>query len=127
MSEEVQVPEVPQVPEEISVKTGPVRASGYAIKLRRVVNAALRDYYKNKVVNAKKVNEYVTNINKTLYEILIEKLGAPKDLVIDVSGKVSIVEDSIVIKDIEITLWDKDELLSRTVTRELREKIEKGG
>ncbi|MCC6009818.1 MAG: DUF2258 domain-containing protein [Fervidicoccaceae archaeon] len=114
-----------QLPNEISFKTGPVRASGYAIKLRRVVNAALREHYKSKVLNPKKVNEYVTNLNKTLYQILIDRLGVPKDLVVDISGKIVTSGDSIQIKDVEITLWDKDELLSRSVTKELREKIEK--
>jgi hypothetical protein len=114
-----------QLPTEISFKTGPVRASGYAIKLRRVVNAALREHYKSKVLNPKKVNEYVTNLNKTLYQILIDRLGVPKDLVVDITGKIVISGDSIQIKDVEITLWDKDELLSRSVTKELREKLEK--
>ncbi|MEM1605368.1 MAG: DUF2258 domain-containing protein [Fervidicoccaceae archaeon] len=114
-----------QLPTEISFKTGPVRASGYAIKLRRVVNAALREHYKSKVLNPKKVNEYVTNLNKTLYQILIDRLGVPKDLVVDISGKIVTSGDSIQIKDVEITLWDKDELLSRSVTKELREKLEK--
>jgi hypothetical protein len=114
-----------QLPTEISFKTGPVRASGYAIKLRRVVNAALREHYKSKVLNPKKVNEYVTNLNKILYQILIDRLGVPKDLVVDISGKIVTSGDSIQIKDVEITLWDKDELLSRSVTKELREKLEK--
>jgi hypothetical protein len=114
-----------QLPTEISFKTGPVRASGYAIKLRRVVNAALREHYKSKVLNPKKVNEYVTNLNKTLYQILIDRLGVPKELVVDISGKIVTSGDSIQIKDVEITLWDKDELLSRSVTKELREKLEK--
>uniref|UniRef100_A0A7C1E2B2 DUF2258 domain-containing protein n=1 Tax=Fervidicoccus fontis TaxID=683846 RepID=A0A7C1E2B2_9CREN len=114
-----------QLPTEMSFKTGPVRASGYAIKLRRVVNAALREHYKSKVLNPKKVNEYVTNLNKTLYQILIDRLGVPKDLVVDISGKIVTSGDSIQIKDVEITLWDKDELLSRSVTKELREKLEK--
>lgn len=114
-----------QLPTEISFKTGPVRASGYAIKLRRVVNAALRGHYKTKALNPKKVNEYVTNLNKTLYQILIDKLGVPKDLVVDISGRIITVGDSISIKDVEVTLWDKDDILSKTVTRELREKIEK--
>jgi hypothetical protein len=114
-----------QLPTEISFKTGPVRASGYAIKLRRVVNAALREHYKSKVLNPKKVNEYVTNLNKTLYQILIDRLGVPKELVVDISGKIVTSRDSIQIKDVEITLWDKDELLSRSVTKELREKLEK--
>lgn len=112
-----------QMPTEISFKTGPVRASGYAIKLRRVVNAALRNLYKSKALNPKKVNDYITNLNKTLYQILIDRLGVPKDLVVDISGKIDVKEDSIEIRDVEVTLWEKDEILSKTVTRELREKI----
>lgn len=114
-----------QLPTEISFKTGPVRASGYAIKLRRVVNAALREHYKSKLLSPKKVNEYVTDLNKTLYQILIDRLGVPKDIVVDVSGKIVTSGDSIVIKDLEVTLWDKDEILSKSVTKELREKLEK--
>lgn len=115
--------EAEKPPGEITVRTGPVRASGYAIKLRRVINAALREHYKTKALNPKKVNDYITTINKVLYQLLVDRLGVPKELVVDISGTIAISGDTVTLKDIEVALWDKDELLSRTITRELKERL----
>ncbi|RLG90001.1 MAG: DUF2258 domain-containing protein, partial [Thermoprotei archaeon] len=53
------------------VRTGPIRLSGYALKLRRVVNAALRDYYKQKKLDAKEINNIISDINAKIYNILV--------------------------------------------------------
>ncbi len=39
------------------VKTGPVRVSGYAIKLRKAINGVLSDYYKQGKCSSKAINE----------------------------------------------------------------------
>ena len=44
------------------IKTGPVRTSGYALKLRRAVNAAFRDLYKQGRLDPRRVNEVVTEL-----------------------------------------------------------------
>ncbi|MEM1742017.1 MAG: DUF2258 domain-containing protein, partial [Desulfurococcaceae archaeon] len=56
-------------------RTGPVRLSGYALKLRRVVNAALRDYYKEKKISSKDVNQILGDMNAKIYSILVDKYG----------------------------------------------------
>jgi hypothetical protein len=67
----------------VVLKTGPVRTSGYAIKLRRAVNAAFRKEYKEKTLDSKKVNELVTGLNQKIYEVLVNKYQVPKEAVVN--------------------------------------------
>ncbi len=107
----------------VVLKTGPVRTSGYAIKLRRAVNAAFRKDYKEGKMDAKKVNEVVTDLNKKIYEILVQKFQVPKEAVVNIAIEVEPKEDSIVVKDISVEVFDKDEILSSNATREVKQKL----
>ncbi len=107
----------------VEVKTGPVRTSGYALKLRRVINAAFRDLYKEGKVDPRKVNDVVTELNKKIYEVLVGKFEVPKEAVVNIVADVEPSGDSIAIKNIEVEVWDKDEILSKNVTKEVQEKL----
>ncbi len=114
----------------VEVKTGPVRTSGYAIKLRRVINAALREEYKSGKLDSKKVNDAITELNKKIYAVLVDKFEVPKEAVVNITVDVEPSGDSITIKKIDVEVWDKDEILSKNVTREVGEKLgikESGG
>ncbi len=105
------------------VRTGPVRVSGYAIKLRRVVNAALRDYYKQKVLNAKDINKLISDLNAAIYNILVEKFEVPKDAVVNVILDYDVEDGQFKIKDIKIEVFDLNEILTRNTTMEIKKKL----
>ncbi len=105
------------------VRTGPVRVSGYAIKLRRVVNAALREYYKKKELNAKEINKMISDLNAAIYSILVEKFEVPKDAVVNVILQYKVDDGKFNIKDIKIEVFDLNEILTRNTTLEIKKKL----
>ncbi len=105
------------------VRTGPVRVSGYAIKLRRVVNAALRDYYKQKVLSAKEINKLISDLNAAIYNILVEKFEVPKDAVVNIILNYDVEDGQFKIKDIKIEVFDLNEILTRNTTMEIKKKL----
>ncbi len=104
-------------------RTGPVRLSGYALKLRRVVNAALRDYYKEKKISSKDVNQILGDMNAKIYSILVDKYGVPKDAIINIILNYDIEENKFVIKDIKIEIYDLNEILTRNTTLEVKKLL----
>ncbi|MGC8556943.1 MAG: DUF2258 domain-containing protein [Fervidicoccus sp.] len=108
---------------EVSLKTGPVRMSGYALKLRRATNAALRKIYQEKKIEPKIANQMLTDLNKSLYEILINKYNIPKDAVINIELVLDISDSNLNLKDINISIYDKDDILSGNVTKELKQLL----
>ncbi|MGC9183144.1 single- stranded DNA-binding family protein [Caldisphaera sp.] len=108
---------------EILLKTGPVRMSGYALKLRRVANAAFRKFYKEKKVDPKLVNQFLTDLNKNLYGILVEKYNIPKDVIINIQLVLDLNDTSISIKDFDLAIYNKDEILSNNLTKEFKQLI----
>ncbi|AFH42198.1 DUF2258 domain-containing protein [Fervidicoccus fontis] len=108
---------------EVSLKTGPVRMSGYALKLRRATNAALRKLYQEKKIEPKIANQMLTDLNKSLYDILINKYNIPKDAVINIELVLDISDSNLNLKDINISIYDKDDILSGNVTKELKQLL----
>lgn len=108
----------------IVVKTGPVRTSGYAIKLRRIINAALREAYKQGRLDVKKVNEQVTKWNKLLYEIFVSSYEVPKEAIVNIQLELAESEGSVEVKNAVIEVWDKDDLMSKTLTKEFLRRLQ---
>ncbi|ADI31731.1 DUF2258 domain-containing protein [Staphylothermus hellenicus] len=105
------------------VRTGPVRVSGYAIKLRRVINAALRDYYKQKVLNAKEINNIISDLNAKIFNVLVERFEIPKDAIVNVILNYEVENNKFVIKDIKVEVYDLNEILTRNATAEIKKNI----
>ena len=104
-------------------RTGPVRVSGYAIKLRRVVNAALRDYYKEKKLDPKEINNLLSDINTKIYNVLVERFEVPKDAVVNIILNYEIEDDKFVVKDILIEVYDLNEILTKNATTEVKKLL----
>ena len=102
------------------VRTGPVRVSGYALKLRRVVNAALRDLYKEKKIDAKEVNKAISDLNAKIYQILVEKFEVPKDAIVNIVLNYDVEDGKFVVKDIRVEVFDLNEILTRNTTNEIK-------
>ena len=105
------------------VRTGPIRVSGYALKLRRVVNAALRDYYKQKILDSKEINKLISDLNATIYNILVEKFEVPKDAVVNIILQYDVEDGKFVIKDIRIEVFDLNEILTKNTTMEVKKVL----
>jgi hypothetical protein len=105
------------------VRTGPVRVSGYAIKLRRVVNAALRQFYKEKKLDAKEINKLISDLNAVIYNILVEKFEVPKDAVVNIILNYEVEDGKFEIKDIKIEVFDLNEILTKNTTLEIKKKL----
>lgn len=105
------------------VRTGPVRVSGYAIKLRRVVNAVLRDMYKKGELDSKKINEQISDLNAKIYSVLVDRFEIPKEAITNIVLDFDITEGSLKINNIEIEIYDKDAILSRNTTNEVKKLL----
>jgi len=106
--------------EEYEVRTGPVRVGGYAIKLRRVINGVLTDKFKKGEISSKSINENISDLNKKLYQVIVDQFKVPKDAVTNIVLKFKIEEDKVAVKDIDVEIFDRDEILSRNVTEEVK-------
>jgi len=109
--------------EEYEVRTGPVRVSGYSIKLRRVINGVLSDKFKKGELDSKSINDSISDLNKTIYQVIVDKFEVPKEAVTNIILKFSVGENKIKVKDINVEIFDRDEILSNNVTKELRNLI----
>ncbi|ABN69326.1 conserved hypothetical protein [Staphylothermus marinus F1] len=105
------------------VRTGPVRVSGYALKLRRVVNAALRDYYKQKTLDAKEINNIISDLNAKIFNVLVERFEIPKDAIVNIILNYEVENNKFVIKDIKVEVYDLNEILTRNATTEIKKII----
>ncbi len=105
------------------VRTGPVRVSGYALKLRRVVNAALRDYYKQKILDAKEINGIISDLNAKIFNILVERFEVPKDAVVNIILNYDVENNKFVIKDIKVEVFDLNDILTKNATSEIKRAI----
>ncbi|MCD6488886.1 MAG: DUF2258 domain-containing protein [Desulfurococcales archaeon] len=102
------------------VRTGPVRVSGYAIKIRRVVNAALRDLIKEKKVDTKKINQQISDLNAKIYQVLVDRFEIPKEAIANIVVDFDIEDSDLKINDITIEIYDRDDILSRNATNEVK-------
>ncbi len=105
------------------VRTGPVRVSGYAIKLRRVVNASLRPLYKEKKIDSKEVNAKISEINAAIYEVLINKFEVPKEAIVNITLEYDVEGEEFRIKDIKIEVYDLNEILTKNTTSEVKKLL----
>lgn len=105
------------------VKTGPVRSSGYAIKLRRAINATIRPLVKEGALDSKQVNEELTRLNKALYKAMIERFEIPKDAVVNVTVRYQVRDKEFEIEDVKVDIYDKSDVLSRNVTQEVKRML----
>ncbi len=101
-------------------RTGPVRVSGYALKLRRVVNAALKDLYRAKKLDSKEVNNLLSEINTKIYNVLVEKFEVPKDAVVNIVLNYEIEGNKFIVKDLKIEVYDLNEILTKNATTEVK-------
>jgi hypothetical protein len=113
------------------VKTGPVRLSGYAIKLRKVVNASVSTALKSrpevpKKEVQKKVNEVLTNLNRAIYQVLVEKYMAPKDAIVNIELEYELVGTEFKIKNLKVDLYELNTSISEEATAELKKMLEIG-
>jgi len=105
------------------VRTGPVRVSGYAIKLRKVVNASLRPLYKEKKIDSKEVNAKISEINAAIYEVLINKFEVPKEAIVNITLKYDVEGGEFRIEDIKIEVYDLNEILTKNTTSEVKKLL----
>ncbi|MGC8969001.1 MAG: single- stranded DNA-binding family protein [Conexivisphaera sp.] len=105
------------------LRTGPVRSSGYALKLRRVVNAALRQRIKEGILNATQVNDELTRINKVLYSYIVERYQVPKEAVVSLVVKYSIRDGRFAVEDVQVDIYERDEILSNNITEGVRKEL----
>ncbi len=105
------------------VRTGPVRVSGYAIKLRRVVNASLRPLYREKKISSKEVNTKISEINTAIYEVLINKFEVPKEAIVNIILEYNTGGGEFRVKDIKIEVYDLNEILTKNTTSEVKKLL----
>ena len=109
--------------EDVEVMTGPVRVSGYAIKLRRVLNGVFSDKVKAGEVNSKELNDSITELNRKIFNVIVEKYKIPKEAVTNIRLKVSLDGSKVVVKDIKVEVYDLDEILSNNATNDLKNEF----
>ncbi len=107
----------------LEVRTGPVRVSGYALKLRRVINGVLRDDVKAGKVDSKALNDSITEVNRAIYRVLAEKYKVPKQAVTNINLRFRVEDSRVVPVDIEVEVFDKDEILSKNATEDVRKEL----
>jgi hypothetical protein len=107
--------------EVFDVRTGPVRVSGYAIKLRRVINGVLGARIGKGKLDTKSINESISEINTKLYEVIVNKYKVPKEAIVNIGLKFRVVENKVVVDEIGVEVFDKDEILSKNVTEDVKQ------
>ncbi len=107
------------------ITTGPVRASGYAVQLRRAAFGALKRAIDAGVVAADAVNAEVARVNQALYHVLVEEFAVPKDSVVNVTAQYEL-GDGFRITDVEVEVYKLDADLSGAVTAEARRALSPG-
>lgn len=105
------------------VRTGPVRVSGYALKLRRVINAALRELYKEKKVDPKEINNVLSNLNAKIYSVLVERFEVPKEAIVNIVLNYDILDGKFVVKDLKIEIYDLNDILTNNATTEVKKLL----
>jgi len=106
-----------------SVKTGPVRVSGYALKVRRVINAALREYYKDKRLDPKEINALISDLNTKIYNVMVERFQLPKEAIVNISIDYDIVDNKFIINNVNIEVYDLSEILTKNITNEVKKLL----
>jgi len=101
----------------MEARTGYVRVSGYAIKLRRVINATLSDYYKKGELDSGKVNEKISNINSELFKVIVDELKIPKEAIVNITLSFEPdKEEGLKINGVSVHVFKEDKELSDKAT-----------
>jgi hypothetical protein len=103
----------------ITVTTGPVRASGYALRLRRAVYAAAGARPGARV---DALNVELARIDKAIYDALVA-LGVPKSAVLVISAALSVEGDRPRISDVRVDVMQRDDVLSEDATRAVADEL----
>jgi len=96
-----------------TITTGPVRASSYAIRLRRAAYAAAKAH---PGARADALNEEVARVNRAIYNALVA-LGVPKSAALVISAALSFEGDRPRISDVRVDVLHRDDVLSEDVTK----------
>jgi hypothetical protein len=102
-----------------AITTGPVRASGYALRFRRAAYAAARAHLG---AQADALDAEVARVNKAVYDALVA-LGVPKGAVLVVTAALSVEGDRPRISDVRVDVLRRDDILSENVTRALADEL----
>ena len=105
------------------VKTGPVRLSGYALKIRRVINGVLRPHYAKGEADSKQVNQSISELNTKLYNVLVDKYKIPNDAIVNINLSFEVVDNKVKVLDISADVYDRDDILSKNVTEDLKKML----
>jgi len=74
-------------------------------------------------LNSKTINEIISELNRKLYEVIIDEFKVPKEAITNIVLKFDVDGDKIRIEDISIEIFDRDEILSNNVTREIKNRL----
>lgn len=108
----------------MEARTGYVRVSGYAIKLRRVLNATLSNDIKRGNIDIKIVNEAISKINSDLFKVLVEELKLPKDSIVNITLSFEPdKEKGIRVNGISIHVFEEKRELSDAATEAARKLL----
>jgi hypothetical protein len=77
------------------LSSGYIIVGAYADKIRRTLFAQLRDKIKSKEIDSKEVARAAAELNKLLYEILVNKLGLDKGDVVRIIVEYDVADDRI--------------------------------
>lgn len=71
-------------------------------------------------VDSKKINDGVSQLNSKIFEVIIGRYKVPKDAIVNILVKFKVKDGSLVIEDINVEVFDKDDILSGNITGEVR-------
>ncbi|MFP3317414.1 MAG: DUF2258 domain-containing protein [Candidatus Nanopusillus sp.] len=103
----------------IAITTGPVRASGYALRFRRAAYAAARAHLG---ARADALDAEVARVNKAVYDALVA-LGVPKGTVLVITAALSVEGDRPRISDVRVDVLHRDDVLSEDVTKAVADEL----
>ncbi|MGC8614038.1 MAG: single- stranded DNA-binding family protein, partial [Conexivisphaera sp.] len=72
------------------IRTGPIRASGYAVQFRRAAFGALQGAIKAGLVGIKDVSDEVGRVDRALYRVFVERHRIPKEAVVNITARYSV-------------------------------------
>ncbi|MCE4601234.1 MAG: DUF2258 domain-containing protein [Desulfurococcales archaeon] len=92
-----------------TLRTGLVIAGGYADKVRRVLFAQLRDLIKNGEITNTDVARAAAELNRLLFEILVNKLQVDKGDVVRISIDYTVDEEGIKwnLETLQVQVWKR--------------------
>jgi hypothetical protein len=105
------------------IRTGPIRASGYAVQFRRAVFGALSRAIDAGLVSTKDVSDEVGRVDRALYRVFVERRRIPKETVVNITARYSVDGGHLHIADITVEAYALDEALSEALTADARAEL----